>query len=159
MTKRISGLTLIELLVVLVILSILAAAAIPYAEVTTQRNKELELHRALREIRTAIDRFHADWERGRIPHAEAASADGYPKSLLVLVNGVDLADVTGGRRYYLRRIPRDPFADQRTPPARQWAKRGYQDRPDTARWNRRDVYDVHSRSERTALDGSRYDEW
>lgn len=154
------GLTLVELLVTLAILSILAVAALPYAEVTVRREKELELRRALREVRTAIDAFHEDWKGGRIPRASAAaSEDGYPRSLQVLADGVDSGDAKGGSRKYLRRIPRDPMADPAMPPAEQWVVRGYQDRPDSIVWGGRDVYDLRSASERSALDGTRYKEW
>src|ERR1043166_4804242 len=87
------GFTLVELLVTLAILSILAAAALPYAEVTVRRDKELELRRALRDVRGAIDAFHDDWTAGRIAHTEnGASDDGYPKTLQVLVDGMRIGD-------------------------------------------------------------------
>lgn len=158
--RRQCGLTLIELLVAMLILSILAAAVLPYAEVTVQREKEFELRRGLRTIRTAIDRFHDDWLSGRIPKTiEVASDDGYPKSLTVLVNGVPQAGSTDKRTTYLRRVPRDPLADPGQPPDRQWAWRGYQDEPDTVMWGGKDVYDVHTRSEKVAIDGTRYRDW
>src|SRR6266446_324491 len=104
------GLTLVELLVTLVILSILAAAALPYAEVTVRREKELELRRALRDVRTAVDAFYEDWKGGKISRTStAASEDGYPKTLQVLVDGADSGDAKASKRRYLRRIPRDPF--------------------------------------------------
>jgi len=106
------GLTLIELLVTLVILSILAAAAVPYAELTVRRDKEMELRRTLRQVRTAIDSFHDDWRNGAISKTgDGVSDDGFPKTLTVLVEGVEAGDAKGGVRKYLRRIPRDPFAD------------------------------------------------
>lgn len=155
-----AGLTLVELLVTLLILSILAAAAVPYAAVTLQRNKELELRRALREVRSAIDAFHEDWTAARISKLDAAaSEDGYPTTLEVLVKGVDRGDAQGGKRRYLRRVPRDPFADPQQPPSEQWVLRGYQDEPDTVAWNRRDVYDLRSASEAVAIDGTRYRDW
>jgi general secretion pathway protein G len=154
------GLTLVELLVTLVILSILASAALPYAEVTVRREKELELRRALRDMRTAIDAFSEDWKGGKISKASvAASEDGYPKTLQVLVDGADTGDAKGSKRKYLRRIPRDPFADPAKPPSDQWVLRSYQDGADTIVWGGRDVYDIRSASENTALDGTRHKEW
>lgn len=154
------GLSLIELLVTLAIVSILAAAALPYAETTVRREKELELRRALRDVRGAIDRFNDDWVAGRIPKtAEGASEDGYPKTLAVLVHGVDAGEARGGRRTYLRRVPRDPFADAQVAPEQQWVLRGYQDEVDAIVWGKKDVYDVRSASETIALDGTRYRDW
>lgn len=154
------GLTLIEMLITVAILSILAAVALPFAETVVQRRKEIELRAALRDIRSAIDELHADWEEGRIPgSSDAVSRDGYPVDLDVLVEGVTLAGVEGETRYYLRRIPRDPFADPAAAPAEQWVRRGYRDAPDAIFWGGDDVYDVRSASEREALDGTRYADW
>ena len=126
------GLTLVELLVTLAILSVLAAAALPYAELTVRRDKELELRRALREVRGAVDAFHDDWAAGRISHGDdLASPDGYPRKLQVLVDGADTGRAGGGKRRYLRRVPSDPFAEKATAErAAQWVIRGYQDAPD-----------------------------
>ncbi len=156
-----NGLTLIELLVTLAILSILAVAALPYAELTVRRDKELELRRALREVRTAVDAFHDDWIAGRITHADdIASQDGYPRKLQVLVDGADTGHAGGGMRRYLRRIPRDPFAEiATTDRAAQWIIRGYQDEPDTLVWDGKDVYDIHSTSPEQAMDGTNYKDW
>jgi general secretion pathway protein G len=154
------GLTLVELLVTLAILSILAAAALPYAEVTVRREKELELKRALRDVRSAIDAFYDDWKGGKVSKTgTAASEDGFPKTLQVLVEGADAGDAKGSRRKYLRRIPRDPFADPARPPAEQWILRGYQDAADSIVWGGRDIYDIRSSSDNTALDGTKYKEW
>jgi len=154
------GLTLIELLVALVILSILAAAALPYAELTVRRDKELELRRALREMRSAIDVFHDDWTTGKISKtSEGASDDGYPKTLQILVDGMDTGQAKDGKRKYLRRIPRDPFANASKPAEEQWVLRGYQDQRDSILWGGKDVYDVRSASDAQALDGSRYKDW
>lgn len=154
------GVSLVELLVTLVIVSILAAAALPYAETTVRREKELELRRALRDVRGAIDRFHDDWEAGRIPRqADGASEDGYPKTLAVLVDGVDSGDARGGKRRYLRRVPRNPFTDAQADADEQWILRSYQDATDALMWGKQDVYDIRSASEATALDGSRYRDW
>ncbi len=158
---RLRGLTLIELLVTLAILSILAAAALPYVELTVRRDRDIELRRSLREVRTAIDAFHDDWVAGRITHADdTASADGYPRTLQVLVEGADTGHAAGGKRRYLRRIPRDPFAESATTErAAQWMIRGYQDEPDALSWNGKDVYDIHSASTAAAIDGTTYKDW
>lgn len=157
--RRQAGLTLIELLVTLVILSILASAAIPFAEMTVRRDREQELRRALREVRTAIDNFHDDWGAGRISKlTDAASEDGYPKTLQVLVDGVDTGQAKGGKRRYLRRVPTDPFADPEKKPEEQWLLRGYQD-DRGASWGGADIYDIQSMSDRVAVDGTRYKDW
>lgn len=159
--KSASGLTLIELLVTLAILSILAAAALPYAELTVRRDKELELRRSLREVRSAIDAFHDDWIASRITHADSiASEDGYPRRLQVLVDGVDTGHAGSSKRRYLRSIPRDPFTETATQArAEQWVIRGYQDDPDALGWNGKDVYDIHSMSPAEAIDNTRYRDW
>lgn len=159
-SRQQTGLTFIELIVTLVILSILAAAALPYAEIAFRRDKELELRRALREIRTAIDYFHADWQAGRMPvTGDAASQDGFPKNLFVLVEGVDLADVSGKHRFYLRRIPLNPFADATLKTQEQWHLRSYRDEPDAAIWGGEDVYDVRVRTEQQAINETYYKDW
>lgn len=158
--SRVSGTTLLELLVTLAILSILATAAVPYAEMTITRTKELELRRTLREIRTAVDRYHDDWLAGKISKTNTdTSDDGYPRSLQVLVDGIDGSDAKGGKRRYLRRVPPDPFAASDKPPVEQWVIRGYQDEPDATIPGGKDVYDVRSQSERVAIDGTRYRDW
>ena len=155
-----AGVTLIELLVTLVILAILADAALPYAQMTVRRTREIELHHALREIRTAIDRFHEDWATGRIPHTSGiASRNGYPRTLAELVHGVRATGPRGGTIRYLRRIPPDPFADPRLPANRQWLLRGYDDSLSATTWDGKDVYDVHCTSNQRALNGARYRNW
>jgi general secretion pathway protein G len=149
-----------ELLVTLTILSILAAAAVPYVEVIVTRTKELELHGTLREVRTAIDSFHEDWVNGKIAKTNHnASEDGYPQTLQVLVEGIESADAKGGKRRYLRRIPRDPFDATEQKQEDTWAVRGYQDDVDATIWGGKDVYDIRSKSDRLALDGTHYRNW
>lgn len=152
--------TLVELLVVMVIIAILASVAIPYAEVTVQRNKEIELKRALRTIRNAIDAFHDDSKSKRLTTVNRiASEDGYPVNLQVLVDGVDLKGQVEGKRYYLRRIPLNPLIRSDDTNRKHWILRGYRDAPDSATWNHSDVYDVRVNSKGTALNGTTYDTW
>ncbi len=151
------GFTLTEILVTLVIIGILASVAMPYAEVTVRREKEIELQHSLRLIRTAIDDYHQDWRAGRLGSFAAVSRDGYPESLEELMKGIDLVD--GGFRKYLRRIPPDPFAKAELPVEEHWRVIGYRDAPDSETTSPSDIYDVRSGSERQALDGSRYRDW
>lgn len=156
----VAGLTLIELLVTLVIVSILAGAALPFAETVIGREKEIELRRALRDVREAIDHFNEDWQAGRIPKtSEGVSEDGYPRSLQILVTGIDSGDVRGRKLKYLRKIPRDPYGDQKLEPEQQWILRGYQDEVNSIVWGKKDVYDIKSTSEAIALDGTPIREW
>jgi general secretion pathway protein G len=155
------GFTLIELLVALTILSILAAVSLPFVEVTVIRTKELELHSALREVRTAIDNFHDDWVNGKISKTNKnVSEDGYPKTLQILVDGVERSIAKGGKNRYLRRIPPDPFSEKENKdPKDDWVIRGYQDELSSTVWGGHDVYDIHSMSDKVAIDGSHYREW
>ncbi len=151
-----SGYTFIELLVVSTMLLVLAAAIMPLTKVTMQRMREAELRRSLREIRTAIDKFKDAADLGQIGATDLkAGAENYPPDLETLVNGVSAAnDQTGRKLKFLRRVPADPMTK-----STEWALRSYQDDADSTRWGGQDVFDVHSRSEATALDGSKYKDW
>ena len=160
MVSKNAGMTLVELLVVMAIIAILASVAVPYAEVTVQRNKEIELKRTLRTIRNAIDAFHSDIKSKRIATlSRIASEDGYPINLQVLVDGVDLKGSIEGKRYYLRRLPLNPFKSSNKDNTQHWHLRGYRDAPDAASWNKIDVYDIRVTSNKTALNGTTYDSW
>lgn len=152
------GFTLIELVVVLAILGVLAAMAFPVAELATRRAKEQELRTALREIRTAIDRYKAMVDEGRIPRG--ANETGYPKTLAVLASGVpDVTRPNRDRIYFLRRVPRDPLnPDSTLPPEATWGKRSYASPPE-APAEGADVFDVYSTSEAVGLNGVPYREW
>lgn len=150
------GFSLIELLIVIGILSVLAGAAVPLAKVTMQRQREIELRRSLREIRTAIDHYKDAVDLGVISRASIETEnDGYPPDLKALVDGATLLeDETGRKIRFLRRIPTDPFTQDRD-----WGLRSYQDEPDSNRWSGNNVYDVYSQSNGIALDGTRYRQW
>lgn len=154
------GLTLTELLITLAVLSILATAALPYAEVTVKRTKEFELRRSLRTVRTAIDRFHEDWRNGLIlKSADGVSINGYPKNLDVLITGIETGKPDIPMRKYLRKVPDNPFADKDITSVDGWKFRGYQDDYDGSIWNSEDVYDIYPQTEKSALDESSYKEW
>jgi len=150
------GFTFVELVVVTTILLILAATAIPMARVVTQRRKEAELRQALREMRTAIDRFKDAVDRGLIATSEVeAGHEGYPPDLDVLVEGVSVVgDASERELRFLRRVPVDPMTGEA-----EWGLRSYQDEPDARSWGGDSVFDVRSLSEGTALDGTRYRDW
>ena len=152
-----AGFTLIEMLVVLAMLAVLVGAARPVLELSVQRTHEYELRSALRTLGGAIDAYKRAADEGRI--AKAADASGYPPDLRALVVGVpDARSPNTTRIYFLRSLPRDPFADPQLPPEQTWALRAYDSPPDDPRPGR-DVFDVHSQSERHAIDGTTYKDW
>ncbi|MHB1176605.1 MAG: prepilin-type N-terminal cleavage/methylation domain-containing protein [Sulfuriferula sp.] len=155
------GFTLLELLVTVVIVGLLATIALPMTELSVQRSKEQELHRDLREIRSAIDAYKKMWDVPNGPiQKEGLDNSGYPKTLNVLVEGVeDSKSPTHRKIYFLRRIPRDPFSrDTTSPAADTWGKRSYKSPPDDPQEGD-DVYDVYTLSKGVGLNGVPYREW
>jgi general secretion pathway protein G len=151
------GVTLVELVCVTAMVLLLAGIAIPVGHTMVKRKKELELRRSLREIRIAIDRFQADMER--LPGArqlllDGTNEEGYPEELEWLVEGVDIGDAAGTKIKYLRRIPRDPITGER-----EWATRSSRDDPGSLFSDGTNIFDVHSKSDKVALDGTNYTEW
>lgn len=154
------GATLAELLVVLVIVSTLAVVALPLAETTVQRRHEAELREALRTVRTAIDRLHADWRDGVIAEdAEGISDNGYPETLAVMVQGLDAEDDEAPPLKYLRRVPLNPFTAADRPLSDHWRFIGYAQDPADRAWDRKDIYDLRPVSDRMALDGTPIADW
>ena len=159
------GFTLIEMIVTLTVLAILATVAMPIAKTAIQRDKELELRRALREIREALDAYKKLADEKKIEVEE--DSEGYPPDLETLVNGVEVQEAQegteGGKESgnaskkivrFLRRIPKDPMTG-----TIEWGLRSYQDDPDSDTWGEENVYDIHTESGAKALDGSRYRDW
>ena len=147
-TRRDSGLTLIELITVAVI-SILAGAAVPVARFQVKREKEKQLRRDLWEMRDAIDHYKDAADKGGIQ--TKADSFNYPPDLETLVNGVD---VQTKQVRFLRRIPIDPMTG-----TAEWGLRAMQDDPDSDSWGGQNVFDVHTKSAGTALDGTKYNTW
>ena len=143
------GLTLVELVVAIAILAILAGAAVPLARTTVRRSKERELRRDLWEMRDAIDRYKDAADRGAFQIK--VGTEGYPPDLETLVKGVDS---NGKKLRFLRRIPVDPMTGNN-----EWGMRSMQDEPDSSSWGGQNVFDVYTKSQGTALDGTKYEEW
>ncbi len=150
------GYSFVELLVVSAMLLILASAVLPLTRVTVQRQREAELRRNLRLMRTAIDRYKDSVDLGLIAGTNVqAGSEGYPADLEILVDGVEvLNDATGRKLRFLRRIPFDPITQ-----SSEWGLRSYQDPADSTSWGGNNVYDVYTTSDAPALDGTRYNEW
>jgi general secretion pathway protein G len=145
------------MVVTAVIVGILACGALPLAELAVQRGHEIELRRALREIRGALDAYRAAADEGRI--AKAPGASGYPPSLEALERGVvDARSAGKAKIYFLRRLPRDPFAGEALPATETWGKRSYVSAPE-APAEGVDVFDVYSRSDAVGLNGVPYRRW
>ena len=150
------GYSFIELLIVTAILFVLASAVMPLAQVTSQRQREAELRANLRQMRTAIDKFKDAVDLQRISQTELKpGSEGYPPDLQTLVDGVPIQnDASGAMLKFLRRVPVDPMTN-----STDWGLRSYQDRPDAQSWGRQNVFDVYTKSEATALDGTKYRDW
>lgn len=147
-----SGTTLLELIIACSILIVLSTAALPIAKYSIMHRKEAELRRDLREMRDAIDRYKDAADRNLI-RVEVGS-EGYPPDLDTLVKGVQLGAGTDRKIRFLRRIPVDPITGQA-----EWGLRAVQDDADSTSWGGKNVFDVYSKSQATATDGTRYADW
>jgi general secretion pathway protein G len=156
--RRSFGFTLIELLITVAIVGVLASAAMPLFEVSAQRAKEQDLRRALIQLREGIDAYKRATEERRV--ASSADQSGYPPTLKALVEGVpDAKHPDGAKIYFMRRIPRDPFAeDPAAAPESAWGLRSY-DSPSNQPRPGKDVFDVYSQSADKGLNGVPYREW
>ncbi|MEY4747982.1 MAG: hypothetical protein RIQ60_196 [Pseudomonadota bacterium] len=146
-----------ELVVTLALLGLLATLAAPLAELEVQRTREAGLRQALREVRDAIDAYKRAADKGFIQRKVGDS--GYPPSLRVLVEGVpNQKSANGEKFYFLRRVPRDPFAATELSAEDGWDLRSYSSSADAPSPGD-DVYDVHSRSTGVGLNGLPYQRW
>jgi len=146
--RRQHGFTLIELIVATAILAILVGAAFPLAKMTIVREREHELRYDLWMIRDGIDRYKDAADRGAFQIK--VGSEGYPPDLDTLVNGVDVA---GKKLKFLRKIPVDPMTKE------EWGMRSTQDDKDSTSWGGQNVFDVYTKSDQIALDGTKYKDW
>ncbi len=163
-SRTIRGVSLVELVSVTAVLLVLASITLPVAATFVKRQREIELRRALRTMREAIDRFQTDagtsTQIGRFPGIRGAglvnttNEEGYPEKLEWLVEGVDIGDAAGTQIKYLRRIPRDPITGEAD-----WATRSSRDGPDALFSDGMNIFDVRSKSDKTGLNGVEYAKW
>ena len=152
-----NGFTLIELVISLAILALIATMAMPMGEVIVQRNKEQALKHALREIRTSIDAYKQAYDDGHM--VKKVDETGYPPTLAVLEDGVlDAKSPEEKKLYFIRRIPRDPFAAAELPAKETWQLRSY-DSSATNPQSGKDVFDVISQAQGNGLNGIPYKDW
>ena len=144
-----AGLTLVELIICVSIVAILATAALPMARFQVKREKERELRRDLWEMRDAIDKYKDAADRGGIQLK--VDSLGYPPDLQTLVDGVEVKEK---KVRFLRAIPVDPMTK-----TTDWGVRSNQDAADADSWGGQNVFDVYTKSQDTALDGTKYDTW
>ena len=154
--RRSRGVTYLELVAVATIMMILASAILPLGRVAVRRERELELRRALREIRRGIDAYKGAVDAGQIGGTEVKlGSEGYPPDLETLVKGVNRVGALDRKLKFMRRIPLDPMTS-----SAEWGMRCYQDDSDSNSWCGENVYDVYSKSTAKALDGkTTYNTW
>ncbi|HMI50212.1 MAG TPA: type II secretion system protein [Candidatus Saccharimonadales bacterium] len=147
-----AGMTLLELIIACTILLILSSAAVPIARYKIMRDKEADLHYDLRQMRDAIDRYKdlADQNKIRVE----VGSEGYPPDLETLVKGVQLGAGNDKKVRFLRKIPVDPMTGNA-----EWGFRSVSDDPDSSSWGGKNVFDVYSKSQGTATDGTQYKNW
>jgi len=147
-----AGMTLLELIIACTILLILSSAALPIARYSIIYQKEALLRYDLRQIRDAIDRYK-DAADLHLFQTELGS-ENYPADLESLTKPITLAGGGDRKIRFLRRIPVDPMTGRAD-----WGLRAVQDDPDSTSWGGKNVFDVYSKSQATATDGTRYADW
>ncbi len=147
------GLTLIELIVAFTIMMLLTAMAVPMAKSRVRREKERDLRWALRELRTAIDKYKDAADNNMLGQQEVGS-DNYPKTLEMLVEGVKASGTADKKLRFLRRIPKDPMTN-----GYDWGKRSTQDDPASTSWGGQNIFDVYTKSQDKTADGTPYADW
>ena len=143
------GFTLLELIIATAILLVLSSMVVPMTRVVVQREREKQLRNDLWEMRDAIDRYKDAADRGGF--RTKVDSQNYPPDLETLVKG---EDVNGKKVRFLRRIPVDPMTG-----TTEWGLRSMQDDPDSDSWGGQSVFDVYTKSQSEALDGTKYKDW
>jgi general secretion pathway protein G len=153
--ERARGVTYLELVATATIMIILASAILPMGRVAVQRQREIELRRALREMRLKIDLYKQAVDQGQIGGTDVKlGSEGYPPDLETLVKGVNRVGALDRKLKFLRRIPVDPMTG-----TAEWGQRCYQDDPESTSWCGENVWDVYSKSTAKGLDGTNYSTW
>ncbi len=147
------GLTLVELIVAFTILLTLSAMALPMARYKVRREKEQQLRYALKEIRTAIDKYKDMAEQNQLGQVKMGT-ENYPETLEILVEGVKVPGPQDKKIRFLRKLPVDPFTG-----TTDWGKRSVQDDPKSMSWGGQNVFDIYSKTMEKAPDGTPYSEW
>ncbi|MCP5116677.1 MAG: type II secretion system protein [bacterium] len=151
--KNQRGLTLVELIVAFTIMMLLASMSVPLARYKVRRDRERDLRYALRQMRNAIDKYKDAADANLLGQQEIGT-EGYPKTLEILVEGVEAAGSVETKYKFLRRIPVDPMTN-----STDWGMRSVQDDPDSMAWGGQNVFDVYTKSTETTPDGTPYAEW
>ncbi len=147
--------TLVELIVAFTILLALTSLAVPMARSRVRRQKERDLREALHEMRAAIDKYKDAADGLKLGPPDGVDTFNYPKTLQSLVDGVKGVGQTADVKVkFLRRIPLDPMTN-----TREWGMRSMQDDPKTTGWGGQNVFDVYTKSDAKAADGTPYADW
>jgi general secretion pathway protein G len=146
------GFTFLEMIAAVTILLLLTTLALPLARTQVQREREQELRRDLRDLRSAIDRYKDFADKGMID--TKMESFNYPPNLQTLVDGITLKGTAKIKYKFLRRIPLDPMSGKAD-----WGMRSKQDAPDSTGWGGENLFDVYCPVTATALDGTHYSDW